>query len=151
MPWDECLLLSDVQIPPNFPNLCSKYRHRKRPGWTSISTVKETPYEPGTHKRSCCQPYRNDFCHTPVHCVCRCAGKDIIDLLGHYLIWSLYFQLRFSLSNASAWNEEDGCFSYVLFYNNIVDFFELTPGPASKKRSSELLNWWSRYIPIRLI
>lgn len=27
-----------------------------------------------------------------------------------------------------------------------MDFFELTPGPASQKRSNELLNWWSRYV-----
>jgi hypothetical protein len=56
----------------------------------------------------------------------------------------LKLQLRFSLSNASAWHEIDGCFSYINFYNNIVDFFELTPGPAAQKRARELLAWWSR-------
>lgn len=53
-------------------------------------------------------------------------------------------QLRFALSNASAWHEIDACFNYINFYNNIVDFFEMTPGPAAQKRTQELLEWWSR-------
>lgn len=55
-------------------------------------------------------------------------------------------KLRFSLSNANAWNENDGCFNYVAFYNNIVDFFEMTPGPAAQLHTRELLAWWTRYV-----
>jgi hypothetical protein len=50
------------------------------------------------------------------------------------------------MSNASAWNENDGCFSYVIFYNNIVDFFEMTPGPKSQRQAQELLSWWTRCV-----
>jgi hypothetical protein len=56
------------------------------------------------------------------------------------------FQLRYSLSNASSWNENDGCFSYSTFYNNIVDFFEVSVGPAAKAQTRELLSWWTRWV-----
>ncbi|KAF9455666.1 hypothetical protein BDZ94DRAFT_1360794, partial [Collybia nuda] len=55
-------------------------------------------------------------------------------------------QLRFSLSNASAWQEDNGLFNYAHFYNNVIDYFELTPGPAALKQSKELLSWWSSKI-----
>jgi hypothetical protein len=54
-------------------------------------------------------------------------------------------QLRFSLSNASAWNENDGCFSYPVFYNNICDFFEDVPGTVAQGHTKSLLSWWTRY------
>ncbi|KAF9456579.1 hypothetical protein BDZ94DRAFT_1177434, partial [Collybia nuda] len=53
--------------------------------------------------------------------------------------------LFFSLSNASAWQEDVGLFNYAHFYNNVIDYFKLTPGPAALKQSKELLSWWSRY------
>lgn len=53
-------------------------------------------------------------------------------------------QLRFALSNASAWNENDGCFSYAVFYNNILDLFEAPPGPAAQAQTRELLIWWTQ-------
>lgn len=55
-------------------------------------------------------------------------------------------KLRFALSNASAWNENDGCFNYIIFYNNIVDFFEIPPGPAAQLHAQTLLAWWTRSI-----
>lgn len=61
------------------------------------------------------------------------------------LTFPLLNKLRFSLSNANAWNENDGCFNYVTFYNNIVDFFEIAPGPAARLHIQELLAWWTRY------
>ena len=57
-------------------------------------------------------------------------------------------QLRFALSSAAAWNENDGCFSYPIFYNNILDFFEDTPGPAAQAHAQDLLSWWTRYCVI---
>jgi hypothetical protein len=53
-------------------------------------------------------------------------------------------QLRFALSNANAWNENDGCFNYINFYNNIVDYFEIPVGPESQAHVSSLLSWWTR-------
>ena len=53
-------------------------------------------------------------------------------------------QLRFALSSTPAWNENDGCFSYPTFYNNIVDFFEEALGPASRAHAQSLLSWWTK-------
>ncbi|KAF8228437.1 hypothetical protein L208DRAFT_1291525, partial [Tricholoma matsutake] len=53
-------------------------------------------------------------------------------------------QLCFALSNANAWNENDGCFSYVDFYNNILDYFEIPVGPESQSQMTSLLSWWTR-------
>jgi hypothetical protein len=53
-------------------------------------------------------------------------------------------QLRFALSNANAWNENDGNFNYLTFYNNIVDYFEVDLGPENKILTDELLAWWTR-------
>ncbi|KAJ7689716.1 hypothetical protein B0H17DRAFT_849093, partial [Mycena rosella] len=53
---------------------------------------------------------------------------------------------RFSLSDALQWNEQDGDFDYVLYYNNIVDWFEASPGPIAQKKVDELLAWWDRYV-----
>jgi hypothetical protein len=54
-------------------------------------------------------------------------------------------QLRFALSSAGAWNENDGCFNYPLFYNNIIDFFEDIPGPTAQAHAQSVLSWWTRY------
>jgi hypothetical protein len=66
-------------------------------------------------------------------------------LLGYTQEWRLdtFTQLRFSLSSANSWNLNDGCFSYPVFYNNIVDFFENTPGPVAQAEVRSLLSWWT--------
>jgi hypothetical protein len=56
-------------------------------------------------------------------------------------------QLCFTLSSASAWNDQDGCFSYLIFYNNILDFFKHPPGPSSQAQAKALLLWWTMYVP----
>jgi len=55
-------------------------------------------------------------------------------------------QLQFSLSSATSWNKDDGCFSYPGFYNNMVDFFEHAPGPMAKAEVRALLSWWTLYV-----
>jgi hypothetical protein len=52
-------------------------------------------------------------------------------------------QLHFNLQTADSWARFYGGFDYQGLYNYIVDVFEDTPGPAAKKRSKDLLNWWS--------
>jgi hypothetical protein len=59
------------------------------------------------------------------------------------IILTAISQLRFALSSATSWNEQDGCFNYPMFYNNIVDFFEDTPGPAAQADVHVLLSWWT--------
>ena len=37
-------------------------------------------------------------------------------------------------------------FNYEEFYNTIIDYFEVTPGPAAKAIIDELLAWWDKYV-----
>ncbi|KAG1734373.1 uncharacterized protein EDB91DRAFT_1084038 [Suillus paluster] len=53
-------------------------------------------------------------------------------------------QILFALSNLTSWHTVDGDFDYHIFWNNIVDFFEDTPGPAARARVNTLLEWWTR-------
>ncbi|KAF8189080.1 hypothetical protein K438DRAFT_1473351, partial [Mycena galopus ATCC 62051] len=55
-------------------------------------------------------------------------------------------QHRFALSDASHWNEMDGTFSYIAYYNNIVDWFEDAPGPIAQKEVDDLLAWWDQCV-----
>ncbi|KAG2737591.1 hypothetical protein P692DRAFT_201732954, partial [Suillus brevipes Sb2] len=55
-------------------------------------------------------------------------------------------QLRFALSSVTSWRSVDGDFDYILFWKNIVDFFERAPGRASQQKVKRLLAWWSRCI-----
>jgi len=66
------------------------------------------------------------------------------DTLGHTI--TLSPQVRFALSNVSAWSENDGCFSYVAFYHNILDYFEIPAGPESQAQTAALLVWWTRLV-----
>ncbi|KAG1761881.1 hypothetical protein EV702DRAFT_1166865 [Suillus placidus] len=55
-------------------------------------------------------------------------------------------QLRFALSSVTSWRSVDGDFDYILFWKNIVDFFERAPGRASQQKVKRLLAWWSRKV-----
>ncbi|KIK34086.1 hypothetical protein CY34DRAFT_17962 [Suillus luteus UH-Slu-Lm8-n1] len=55
-------------------------------------------------------------------------------------------KLRFALSSVTSWRSVDGDFDYVLFWKNIVDFFERAPGRASRQKVKRLLAWWSRKV-----
>ena len=55
-------------------------------------------------------------------------------------------QLHFNLQTAGSWAQFYGGFDYQGLYNYIVDVFEDTPGPASKKRAKDLLNWWAKWV-----
>ncbi|KAJ6532797.1 hypothetical protein B0H10DRAFT_2247466 [Mycena sp. CBHHK59/15] len=52
-------------------------------------------------------------------------------------------QYRVALSDQHHWEENDGSFDYVEFYNNIVDYFEFPPGPITKLDFEQLLDWWN--------
>ena len=53
-------------------------------------------------------------------------------------------QLHFNLQTAASWAPVYGGFDYRGLYNYVIDFFEDAPGPPAKKRSKDLLNWWSK-------
>ncbi|KAG2085713.1 uncharacterized protein F5147DRAFT_659422 [Suillus discolor] len=55
-------------------------------------------------------------------------------------------QIQFALSNITSWRTVDGDFDYLVFWNNIVDFFEAPPGAAARLRMSQLLEWWTRKV-----
>ncbi|KAG2130264.1 hypothetical protein DEU56DRAFT_914892 [Suillus clintonianus] len=55
-------------------------------------------------------------------------------------------QVRFALSSVSSWRTVDGDFDYEVFWNNIVDYFEVLPGPVAKRKVDKLLEWWNRKI-----
>ncbi|KAJ6544700.1 hypothetical protein B0H10DRAFT_1351369 [Mycena sp. CBHHK59/15] len=52
-------------------------------------------------------------------------------------------QYRVALSDQHHWEENDGSFDYVEFYNNVVDYFEFPPGPIAKLDVERLLDWWN--------
>ncbi|KAG1784686.1 uncharacterized protein HD556DRAFT_1250963 [Suillus plorans] len=54
--------------------------------------------------------------------------------------------VRFALSGVTSWRTVDGDFDYEMFWNNIVDFFEDVPGPVTRRRVTQLLEWWTRKI-----
>jgi hypothetical protein len=72
-------------------------------------------------------------------------------ILGLPLANYISSQVRFALSSGCSWSESDGDFSYPDFYNNIVDFFEVTPGPQAKKRVDDLLKWWTLWVRAILV
>jgi hypothetical protein len=51
------------------------------------------------------------------------------------------------LSDAPTWNEVDGDFDYILYYYNILDWFE-NVGPIGQKEVDELLAWWDQCVTI---
>ncbi|KAG1734850.1 hypothetical protein EDD22DRAFT_959985 [Suillus occidentalis] len=55
-------------------------------------------------------------------------------------------QLWFALSSVTSWHSVDGDFDYIIFWKNIIDFFEIAPGRASQQKVKRLLAWWSRKI-----
>ncbi|KIK46063.1 hypothetical protein CY34DRAFT_76759 [Suillus luteus UH-Slu-Lm8-n1] len=53
-------------------------------------------------------------------------------------------QVRFALSSVLSWRTVDADFDYEAFWCNIVDFFEDTPGPVTRRKVEKLLEWWTR-------
>ncbi|KAF9472011.1 hypothetical protein BDN70DRAFT_900887 [Pholiota conissans] len=54
--------------------------------------------------------------------------------------------LVFNLTEASTWTESHNNFSFVAFYNFIIDYFEEERDAASTRRAGELLEWWNQQI-----
>lgn len=65
----------------------------------------------------------------------------------YFDMWNLAFdwQVRFALSGVSSWRTVDGDFDYEIFWTNIVTFFEVVPGPVTRRKMNALLEWWTRY------
>jgi len=81
--------------------------------------------------------------HSPIYCICCRAGMCLCIKCRSMLIRGC--QLHFNLQTANSWTPNYDGFNYQGLYNYIVDVFEKTPGPAAKKRSQALLNWWSMW------
>ncbi|KAG1740139.1 uncharacterized protein EDB91DRAFT_1053375 [Suillus paluster] len=52
-------------------------------------------------------------------------------------------QLCFALSHASLWRIMDDDFNSKVFYNHIVDFFELPPTQDAANEVDDILLWWN--------
>jgi hypothetical protein len=93
-------------------------------------------------KKPRCRVAWHDICYWTCDSI-RChSSQFIIDLISDLIADDL-IQLRFALSSLNNWSEIDGDFSYCDFYNFIVDYFEITPGPRAKARVEDLLRWWT--------
>ncbi|KAJ7664765.1 hypothetical protein B0H17DRAFT_951902, partial [Mycena rosella] len=55
-------------------------------------------------------------------------------------------QYRVALSDANHWDESDGAFDHITFYNNIVEYFEFPPGPRACADVNRLLDFWNTYV-----
>ena len=55
-------------------------------------------------------------------------------------------QLAFNLTDAGYWMEVYNNFNFRALYALIVDFFEGASGQAARRRSQNLLKWWSTYV-----
>ncbi|KAG2055847.1 hypothetical protein BDR06DRAFT_881548, partial [Suillus hirtellus] len=53
-------------------------------------------------------------------------------------------QLHFALSSANSWQIIDDDFNSKVFYNHIIDFFELPPTRDAANEIDEILLWWNR-------
>ncbi|KAG2757158.1 hypothetical protein P692DRAFT_20712777, partial [Suillus brevipes Sb2] len=55
-------------------------------------------------------------------------------------------QLRFALSSTGSWRVIDDEFNHQEFYDNIVDFLELSATSDAAKEVEDLLLWWNRKV-----
>ncbi|KAF9470595.1 hypothetical protein BDN70DRAFT_982771 [Pholiota conissans] len=79
----------------------------------------------------------------------KCNVASIIGMDGRVTPRSIAYAavlLAFNLTDASHWMEVYNRFDYRALYALVVDFFEATSGRAAKKRSNDLLKWWSAQI-----
>ncbi|KAF8447389.1 hypothetical protein L210DRAFT_3330283, partial [Boletus edulis BED1] len=54
--------------------------------------------------------------------------------------------VRFALSSCGTWRLLDGIFDHTLFYNNIVNWFEVTEDAEDQAFVDDLLLWWNRQV-----
>ena len=57
-----------------------------------------------------------------------------------------FTQLHFSLTDATHWMNEYNGFNYEEFYEFIVDFLKVDQTLEGKAATTELYNWWNRYV-----
>ncbi|KAJ6625271.1 hypothetical protein B0H10DRAFT_2186210 [Mycena sp. CBHHK59/15] len=54
-------------------------------------------------------------------------------------------QYHVALSDTNHWDNSDGAFDYILFYNNVVDYLEAPPRPVARLQVAQLLDWWNSF------
>ena len=122
-----------------------------------------SPCQP-LHKTSSARRTWRNICCQPGNALNRIKRHQLKDMSPIYSVWKLYrlnhlpisllpsdgwtknLQLHFALSNVNTWNENDGCFNYTTFYNNIIDYFKVDLGPENKVNTDMLLSWWTRSV-----
>jgi hypothetical protein len=81
--------------------------------------------------------------HASSYRLCYLSSKQLLISHVHHL--TLTRKVRFALSSVTSWRSVDGDFDYEVFWSNIVDFFEDVPGPVTRRKVENLLEWWTRY------
>ena len=120
-----------------------------------------TCLQEGSHNQSCDSKVTEDFVqqlcapqcgikapserqgYSPICGIHCCTGMCLCHGILRCSMLICHCKLHFNLQTAGSWTLVYGGFDYHGLYNYVVDFFEDTPGPAAKKGTQELLNWWS--------
>ena len=55
--------------------------------------------------------------------------------------------MHFALCDATHWMNPYNGFNYEEFYEFVIDFFEADKTPEGKAASTELYDWWNKYVP----
>ncbi|KJA13399.1 hypothetical protein HYPSUDRAFT_151639 [Hypholoma sublateritium FD-334 SS-4] len=79
----------------------------------------------------------------------KCNVANILGMDGRVTPRSIAYAavlLAFNLTDAGYWMEIYNQFNFRALYALIVDFFEGPSGQAAKRRSQNLLKWWSAYV-----
>ncbi|KAG2072364.1 hypothetical protein BDR04DRAFT_1013657, partial [Suillus decipiens] len=77
------------------------------------------------------------------HTHCDVAGLLNMTSIQLRVIAYITIQLCFALSSANSWQIMDDDFNSKVFYNHIVDFFELPPTQDAAKEVDGILLWWN--------
>ncbi|KAK0467435.1 hypothetical protein IW261DRAFT_1520079 [Armillaria novae-zelandiae] len=73
------------------------------------------------------------------HCVANNIGLKSVTARS---IAYVAVQLRIAFTQSS-WQQVDGDFNHQVFFNNIIDYFEDTPGPIAAAKANAVLEWWT--------
>ncbi|KAK0484419.1 hypothetical protein IW261DRAFT_1456424 [Armillaria novae-zelandiae] len=73
------------------------------------------------------------------HCVANNIGLKSVTARS---IAYVAVQLRIAFTQ-SGWQQVDGDFDHQVFFNNIIDYFEDTPGPIAAAKANAVLEWWT--------
>ncbi|KIM60062.1 hypothetical protein SCLCIDRAFT_125019, partial [Scleroderma citrinum Foug A] len=102
--------------------------------------------ELGTDDNETAGPHKKARKTTSNKTHCDVAGLLKMRSVDPHSIAYVACQLRFSLSSSTLWNVKDEDFDYILFYQNIIDYFECPSLRRKAEEVEDLLLWWNQRI-----